>query len=67
MVSGIFGGDIHELNLKASFPSIYKMEQEHGSIIKAFKNSSKEKTKTKPSLHSFTQGMKLLPKTLAVK
>ena len=35
MVSGIYGGDAHQLNLKAAFPRIYALEQEYGSLFKA--------------------------------
>jgi len=35
MVSGIYGGDARNANLKAVFPRIYALEQEYGSLFKA--------------------------------
>ncbi len=35
MVSGIFGGLAEKLSLRACFPIMHEMEQEHGSLIKA--------------------------------
>ncbi len=35
MVSGIFGGDAHELSLKSCFPVMREMEDEYGSLFKA--------------------------------
>ncbi len=35
MVSGIFGGDAHELSLKSCFPAMRDMEDEYGSLFKA--------------------------------
>jgi oxygen-dependent protoporphyrinogen oxidase len=35
MVSGIYGGDAHELSLEACFPVMRKMEKEHGSLVRA--------------------------------
>lgn len=35
MVSGIFGGDAHELSLKSCFPIMREMEDEYGSLFKA--------------------------------
>jgi len=35
MVSGVYGGDARNANLKAVFPKIYALEEEHGSLFKA--------------------------------
>ena len=35
MVSGIFGGDAHQLSMRACFPAIARMEAEHGSVVRA--------------------------------
>jgi len=35
MVSGIFGGDAHELSLKSCFPTMRDMEDQYGSLFKA--------------------------------
>lgn len=64
MVSGIFGGNTKELNLKSAFPKIYHLEQTYGSLIKgalALKKSRKnEKTpfgQPRGTLTSFIGGM----------
>ena len=35
MVSGMFAGNAHTLSLRACFPRMYQMENEHGSLIRA--------------------------------
>ena len=35
MVSGMFAGDPRALSLRACFPRMYQMEEEHGSLIRA--------------------------------
>ncbi len=35
MVAGIYGGDPHRLSLQATFPVFQRMEEEHGSVIRA--------------------------------
>ncbi len=35
MVSGVFAGDARNLSLRATFPKMYGMEKEHGSLLKA--------------------------------
>jgi len=63
MVSGIFGGDIHELNLKSAFPKIYDLEQAHGSIFKGL-----FKKRRKPGkLCSFKNGMNQLIEAISTK
>lgn len=43
MVSGIYGGDASEVNLRAAFPRIYELEQKYGSLFKAMMKIKKEK------------------------
>ncbi len=33
MVAGIYGADPHRLSIKAAFPKLWAMEQEHGSLL----------------------------------
>lgn len=35
MVSGVCAGDAHRLSVRASFPELWKMEAEHGSLTRA--------------------------------
>ena len=43
MTLGIYGGDIHHLSISACFPALKAMEQEHGSLTKAFFRRKKKK------------------------
>jgi len=43
MVSGIFGGDVRQLSIKAAFPKIYELEQSYGSVIKGFVDLQRKK------------------------
>jgi oxygen-dependent protoporphyrinogen oxidase len=51
MVSGIFGGDARKLSLKACFPIMREMEEEHGSLVKALiaKKKAARRSKGDPS------------------
>jgi oxygen-dependent protoporphyrinogen oxidase len=46
MVSGIFGGDAHELSLKSCFPVMREMEDEYRSLFKAMIKRRKAAKKT---------------------
>ena len=35
MVSGVFGGDARQLSMRACFPTVARMEAEHGSVVRA--------------------------------
>ncbi|MCP5469769.1 MAG: protoporphyrinogen oxidase [Chlamydiales bacterium] len=56
-VKGIFGGDPKELSMRSCFPTVWKRDQEKGTLLHF--------PKGKPTLHSFKQGMEELPKKLA--
>ncbi|MBX2812340.1 MAG: protoporphyrinogen oxidase [Myxococcales bacterium] len=43
MVTGIYGGDPTEINLKAAFPRMYELEQDYGSLVLAQFALAKEK------------------------
>jgi len=64
MVSGIYGGDARNTNLKAIFPRIYALEEEYGSLFKAMikirkakKNTSNEMGTSTGTLTSFQGGV----------
>ena len=63
MVSGIFAGDARELSLRACFPRMRQLEDEHGSLLRALVATRRTRTKSDaagaPSGHltSFTGGM----------
>jgi oxygen-dependent protoporphyrinogen oxidase len=73
-VSGIYGGDIHELSMKSCFPDLFHWERQHGSLTKGaflhfFKNraplpSPYIKKMCQESLFSFREGMQTLSNVL---
>ncbi|MFC0523520.1 protoporphyrinogen oxidase [Pontibacillus salicampi] len=52
LLSGIYSGDIDNLSLMATFPNFYRLEQEHGSIVKGLKKTvpKRKKSDKKPSV-----------------
>lgn len=42
LLSGVFGGDVEMLSARAVMPMFVKMEQEHGSLIKALQSEKNE-------------------------
>lgn len=71
-VRGIYAGDPKKLKIKASFPSLYKAEKEHGSIIKGLIRQRKEKktagTPTKrKTAYSFKKGVQSITDALSKK
>lgn len=71
-VSGIYAGDAYKLEAKSSFPNLYRMEAEHGSILKGFIARSKENKKKgikkkKRRQLVFKNGLQVLPEEIAGK
>lgn len=69
-VSGIFAGNPERLSIKSAFPSLYQMEKDHGSILKASIFGKKEKPgkfvpKGISRTVSFKNGMQTLTDKLA--
>ena len=69
-VTGIFAGNPQALSLQYAFPSLFKLEQEHGSIFKgliAGKKNKPEETKEPVArrIFSFSGGMEMLPVAMA--
>lgn len=50
LVHGIYAGDTRQLSMRAVFPSLWNLEQEHGSIIKGMLASSRKKAPTPDDL-----------------
>lgn len=66
LTTGIFGGTSSALSMRSCFPKVWEFEQTNGSVVKGFwKRSKGEQKKNKTPLYSFTEGMEMLPKTLA--
>ncbi|MFD2157663.1 protoporphyrinogen oxidase [Rubritalea tangerina] len=72
-VSGIYAGDPNRLSTRHAFPSLFELEQNHGSILKGLIKSKREIKKGKGNPHrlakreiiSFKEGMEALPKGIA--
>lgn len=76
LVAGIYAGAIDNLSMRACFPTIWQMEQEHGSLVKGMlkkfltqgiKNVDSpfvQKMQRTP-LFSLREGMETLPKVLS--
>lgn len=69
-VSGVYAGDPTKLSAKHSFPSLWKIEQETGSIIRGQIKAAKARRAAggrtgPPPIISFTEGLVMLPRALA--
>jgi len=72
-LTGIYAGDTANLSMAAVFPKILEMEQEHGSLTRAFLKSLRRRGKAgelsrpkpKGAVFSFPDGVETLPKRLA--
>lgn len=61
-VTGVFAGDPELLSLRHAFPALYRLEQDHGSLIKGLL-ASKPGSTSPPHrrIFSFREGMQTLP------
>jgi oxygen-dependent protoporphyrinogen oxidase len=70
LIGGIYAGDPARLSARYAFPTLWEIEQKHGSIIRgqiaAAKARRKEGRKPAP-LVSFRRGLQTLPDTLATR
>lgn len=64
-ISGVYAGDPEKLSIKHTFPSLWEMEQVHGSLLKGIIKKKKSPSPVKKALISFTEGNQMLPKALA--
>ncbi len=69
MVTGVFAGDPYKMSLKACFPRIWEMEQEHGALTKALIHIARRRKTSGPAgpggtLTSFEKGTQFLVDTL---
>lgn len=68
VVGGIFAGSPAELALRHAFPSLYRMEREHGSLMRGlFATRGERRAAGKPRIVSFAGGMAELTDALAEK
>ncbi len=69
-VSGVYAGDPTKLSAKYSFPSLWRIESESGSIIRGQIKAAKTRRAAggrsgPPPIISFTEGLGMLPQALA--
>jgi len=65
MTHGIFAQEPDRLSMRACFPALWRMEQEHGSLVRAL--FKKKRGPKRAALCSFMGGMQALPDALAHK
>jgi oxygen-dependent protoporphyrinogen oxidase len=71
-VSGVYAGDSDKLSARHSFPSLWAMEQSHGSIIRGQIAAAKaRRARGEPAgpapIISFADGLETLPRALAAR
>lgn len=64
-VSGIYAGDPEKLSVKHTFPTLWELEQQYGSLVTGLFKKERPKNKPKRAMISFRGGNQALPKTLA--
>lgn len=72
LLSGIYGGDIYQMSLMATFPQFYKLEQTYGSLIRGTKKttpsqSPKQPKEKKGSFLAFKSGLENFAETISSK
>jgi oxygen-dependent protoporphyrinogen oxidase len=68
LLSGVFGGDVHKLSVRAVLPQFVAMEGEHGSLIAALQARAQQRTKeAQPIFASLRRGMESLTEALVAK
>jgi len=65
LLSGVFGGDVNKLSVRAVMPAFVSMEREHGSLIAALQ--TKSKAHTQPIFTSLRNGLATLTEALISK
>jgi oxygen-dependent protoporphyrinogen oxidase len=68
-LSGVFGGDVHKLSVRAVMAPFVAMEQEHGSLIAALQARARERgdKPRQPIFTSLKRGMSSLTEALIAK
>lgn len=63
--TGIFGGDLERLSVRAAFPRLHQMERSHRSLLLAAKAMRRTSRAPPVRLGSFEGGLETLPRALA--
>ncbi|HLI76575.1 MAG TPA: protoporphyrinogen oxidase [Acidobacteriaceae bacterium] len=66
LLSGVFGGDVERLSVRAVMPAFVQMEREHGSLIAAVQARARARgtSEPQPTFTSFRRGMGQLTEAL---
>lgn len=65
LLSGVFGGDVHKLSVRAVMPQFVTMEREHGSLIAALQARAAHRTHApQPIFTSLRRGMASIAEAL---
>lgn len=69
LLSGVFGGDIAKLSVRAVMPAFVKMEQEHGSLIAALQARARERGERapQPTFTTLRRGMGSLAEAIVAR
>lgn len=69
-VAGVYAGDPAKLSTKYAFPALWRLEREHGSILRGFRAEAQARrargdSTGMPPIVSFPDGLQALPRALA--
>src|SRR5215469_648319 len=64
LLSGVFGGDVHKLSVRAVMPQFVAMEREHGSLIAALQSRAQLANASQPIFTSLRRGIESLTEAL---
>ncbi|HEX5282693.1 MAG TPA: protoporphyrinogen oxidase [Bryocella sp.] len=64
LLSGVFGGDVHKLSVRAVMPQFVAMEREHGSLIAALQTRTAQHSHSVPIFTSLRRGLASLAEAL---
>jgi oxygen-dependent protoporphyrinogen oxidase len=69
LLSGVFGGDVEKLSVRAVMPAFVKMEREHGSLIAALQAKARERGErpAQPTFTTLRRGMGSLAEAIVGK
>jgi protoporphyrinogen/coproporphyrinogen III oxidase len=69
LLSGVLGGDVHKLSVRAVMPAFVAMEHEHGSLIAALQAKAKERgpRPPRPTFTTLRNGMGTLAEAIIAK
>lgn len=68
LLSGVFGGDVHKLSIRAVMPQFVAMEREHGSLIAALQARTQQRTHAQqPIFTSLRRGIVSLTEALVAR